>query len=239
MSTHSPDSESTQAPAPASAESNQAKAGLLDRVLGLRSFWFGAVGFALAIPALLLTIGTFRSEPLPVYAQLPSFSFTDQDERPFSLEGAQGRVLVANFIFTTCPVICPALSRKMADVQERTRKLESLHLVSFTVDPENDTPAVLKEFGAKFGQDTSRWSMVTGPLEEVERTVIEGFKVGIDRKTIPDAEPGTMDVDIVHGEHFVLVDQQGRIRGYYRADEEGLNRLVREARRLVAEGPNA
>lgn len=218
---------------PTATESSP-RPGLVDRILGLRTFWFGAVGFVLAIPALLFTIGTFRTdEPLPVFAQLPSFEFTDQDGRSFSLEKARGQVLIANFIFTTCPTICPALSRKMATIQERTRDEKALHLVSFTVDPENDTPEVLKAFGARFGQDTSRWSMVTGPLADVERTVIDGFKVGIDRREIPNAETGTMDVDIVHGEHFVLVDRQGRIRGYYRANDDGLDQIVRDARRLA------
>lgn len=210
---------------------------LAKRIRSLKTFWLGIAGFALALPALLLTFVPLYDEPLPEFAELPAFEFTDQDGELFSLEQAKGTVLIANFIFTRCPTVCPLLTRKMQDLQEKSLSLKPLHLVSFSVDPEHDTPGVLKEFGSRFGQNTQRWSMVTGDQAELEEVVVKGFKVGMERREIPGAEEDELDFDIVHGEHFVLVDQKGVIRGYYRSDEEGQARLLKDARRLVKVGP--
>lgn len=195
------------------------------RVAGHPATWVMVIALAFAVP-----FAARRShplvEPLPVLGALPAFALLDQDGAPYDLARLEGRPTVANFIFTSCPTVCPLQSARMAGLVERTRGLDA-RFVSFSVDPETDTPAVLKAYGARFHQDPARWTFVTGPREAIERTVVEGFRVAVSREK-RDAGPGPDIWDIVHGEHFVLVDAEGRLRGYYLSDDAGLDRLVRD-----------
>ena len=104
-----------------------------------------------------------RAEPPPKLGKVPPFALTDQEGRPFTRETAAKSVWVAAFMFTRCPTICPRITRRMRQLQERA-KAESvpLRLVSFTVDPEYDTPAVLKEYAGKYQADLASWWFVTG-----------------------------------------------------------------------------
>jgi protein SCO1/2 len=182
-------------------------------------FWIGLVGLVVAIP-----LGWWLAHPrprLPVLGEIPRFALTDQDGRPFDDARLRGRVTIVNFVFTTCPTVCPTLSAKMARLQRETRA----QLLSISVDPTSDTPPVLKAYGAKFAQDPARWSFVTGSYEAVERAVVDGFHVFMGREP-RDAGGG---FDVVHGEKFALVDGAGRIRGYYDAIDADLARLVRDA----------
>jgi protein SCO1/2 len=205
------------------------------RVLGSPAAWVVVVVAAFLVPFWARP----RGPELPVLGEVPALALTDQAGRPFTRASLEGRVTVANFIFTSCPTICPALTGKMRGLVERMGA-GPVRFVSFSVDPDNDTPAVLAAYGRKHGADFARWTFVTGPREALERAVVEGFKVGIDR-TRRDAggEPGGAEPDvwdIVHGEHFVLVDGAGRIRGYYRAEPETMDALARDAAGLARDG---
>ena len=183
---------------------------------------------------------------LPVLGQLPSFHLTDQNERLLSLEGLRGQVWVANFVFTSCGHTCPLLTQRMKGVQERLKEWKSLNpewplgIVSFSVDPERDTPAVLAEYAKRFGADTTIWRFATGSVEEVENTVVRGFKMAMGKVPLEGAiatgGPGEI-FDVLHGEKFVLVDQKGRIRGYY-ASENGqeMRRMLNDLQALLASG---
>jgi protein SCO1/2 len=157
-----------------------------------------------------------RSRPaLPMLGQLPEFRLVDESGAPFGRESMVGHVNVVDFIFTRCSSSCPRLTARMGELQELlARQKSSARLVSFSVDPENDTPPVLSEYAARAHADLSRWSFVTGPLAQIERAAIEGFKVSVERIT---RDAG--DYDVVHGEWFVLVDAEGRLRGYYSVRE--------------------
>ena len=175
------------------------------------------------------------AEPLPVYGTLPPFTLTDELGRPFGSAELGGEVWVANFIFTRCPTLCPAFSAKMALVQKKTRGLgDRVHLVSFSVDPEYDTPARLREFGARYGADPTLWSFVTGPLAEVKGLVTDGLKIAMGKN------PGVDDevASIFHGTYFVLVDRRGQIRGYVDNNSAtAVQEVVEGVARLVAEQP--
>lgn len=206
------------------------------RVLGRPAVWGVLVALSFLVPFWLRP----RAPELPVLGEVPSLALTDQAGRPFTRASLEGRVTIANFIFTSCPTICPVLTGKMRGLVERTQGA-SLGFVSFSVDPDNDTPAVLAAYGQKHGADFARWSFVTGPREALEKAVVDGFKVGIDRTRRAGgggegggAEPDVWD--IVHGEHFVLVDAAGRIRGYYRAEPATMDALVRDATGLAEAG---
>jgi protein SCO1/2 len=192
----------------------------------------GLVSVSALVAWVIFWIGTPAKEPLPDLFPMPSFSLTDQGGDTFGSSQLEGKVVVANFIFTRCPTVCPTLTARMAKIQGRVAGDEGVHLLSFSVDPRHDTPEVLREFGEKFGQNPTRWSFLTGDVQVVTRAVEEGFKGGMKGADDPDATP----FDIVHGEHFVLVDAKGSIRGYYPSDEDSLGRLLSDIARLRKEG---
>jgi protein SCO1/2 len=162
----------------------------------------------------------------PVLAQVGDFELIGQHGKPFGSEQLRGKVWVADFIFTRCPTICPTLTERMFQVQHRSRNLsEAFHIVSFTVDPEHDTPEVLAEYAFKNRHTPRVWTYVTGERAEIHRIVVDDMKMamGVEGDT---SEPD----NIYHGPHFVLIDQAMRVRGYYDTDHEGeLNRLLQDA----------
>jgi protein SCO1/2 len=109
------------------------------------------------------------------------------------------------------------------------QKAPPLTLISFSVDPENDTPPVLRAYAQRFEADPKNWSFLTGDLEVIKRTVVDGFKLALDGKADTAAENG----GIIHGSHLVLVDRTLAIRGYYRTDDDDdLARILEDATRL-------
>jgi protein SCO1/2 len=218
-----------------------ARSSPISRLLARPLFWVAALGVLFGVP---LGRSLLRGVPAPppVLGTVPPFSLTDQAGRPFGTAELQGKVWVANFIFTACHGSCPVLSQKMAEVKRRARRLgPDFHLVSMTVDPERDTPARLAEYGQRYGADPQKWSFLTGPVAAVQSAVVDGFKVGMGKQpragapeagaSPPDAQVAgaTLDDDfweIFHGENLVLVDRQLRVRGYFRATAEDLDRLM-------------
>ncbi|MFO7156098.1 MAG: SCO family protein [Pseudomonadota bacterium] len=171
-------------------------------------------------------------QPLPELFPMPEFELTSEQGKAVRAEDLRGQVVVANFIFTRCPTVCPGLTARMARLQSEIPADLPVRLVSFSVDPRHDTPEVLREYGEKYGQDPRRWTFLTGDFEAVLKAVEEGFRIGVKGVEDPNASP----FDIVHGEHFVLIDRKGRIRGYYPNAEPDLRQLVRDAKRLAREG---
>jgi protein SCO1 len=176
--------------------------------------------------------GASAERELDVLGPVPDVALADQTGAALRTADLAGRVLVANFIFTRCPTVCPVTSLKMKRLGERLAGEPGVGLVSVSVDPEHDTPAVLREFAARYGADPARWRFLTGEPGAVRRAVEEGFKLEVARRgETPDGTP-----DIVHDLHFVLIDRQLRIRGYYDSEvPERLDDLVRDARRLARE----
>jgi len=200
------------------------------------AFWAGLAVVTLAIAlAAGATLLRGRSEPLPQLGALPDFTFTRHDGQPFGSAQLRGRPFIANFIFTRCPTICPAFTRKMVGVQERTTSFGTgLQLVSFSVDPKYDTPERLAEYGQRHGADFTRWSFLTGDYAQLKDTIVHGFKISMGREA---GAPEDDLLSIFHGTHFVLVDRDGQIRGYYdSADSDSTDRLLRDTERLAREG---
>jgi len=171
---------------------------------------------------------------LPVLGAVPAFSLDAQNETAFGSDDLRGRVWIANFIFTRCPTVCPVFTQKMARVQGMTADFggEPL-LVSFSVDPEYDTPARLRTYAAKFDADPARWTFLTGLPEQVRTTVRDGLKISMENEGLVGDVP-----NIIHGTHFVLVDRAGQIRGYYDSNDPArVEALVSDAGRLIEEAP--
>jgi protein SCO1 len=196
-------------------------------------FPWGGLAFAACLVLLVVGLVLPRQEPLQRLGRLPAFSFTRQDGQPFGLKQLEGRPWVANFIFTRCPTICPVFTQKMARFQKQTAGLEPLALVSFSVDPQYDTPERLGAYAAKHGADPARWSFLTGDYTQLKDIIVGGFKMAMGRND--------EDVDdipsIFHGSHFVLVDRTGEIRGYYNSEhDDAVARLLEDTERLVRSG---
>ena len=212
-------------------------------------------------------------EGLQVFGGLPEFTLIAQDGRRVTSADLLGRAWVANFIYTHCTDTCPLQSARMAELQTDFAGERNLLFISITVDPKRDTPAVLRQYAAKFDADGARWWFLTGNKEAIYTLVREGFHLSVEDPTdmaapqtgSPPPRPATegpsvwrvarmfiglfratpafahSDSDFLappflHSSWFILGDQQGRIRGYYRTeDESALKRLRQDIRSLLAE----
>jgi protein SCO1/2 len=154
----------------------------------------------------------------------------NQDAQPFGSKQLAGKVWIADFIFTTCRGPCPIISTRMSELQKPLAKSD-IRLVSFTVDPEKDTPEVLRAYADKLRKEPLRWDFLTGPLAAITSLSRDGFKLAI----AAGEEPGTGPV---HSTRFVLVDRTGTIRGYYDAlAADGVTKLLADANHLLREQP--
>lgn len=177
-------------------------------------------------------LGCRGSNELPKFSEVPAFSLQDQNAAAVTRDQLRGKVWIANFMFTSCPDVCPILTTKMASVRSKlVAERVPVQIVSFSVDPVTDTSAVLKKYAAERHADYPDWSFLTGQMEEIKHVLVEGFKQAYEREP----EQAGHAAAILHGSHFVLVDRAFQIRGYYPSDDEGLLKLVRDARILSAE----
>lgn len=170
---------------------------------------------------------------MPVLNELPEFSLVDQDEQAFTRESMEGSLWVSAFVFTHCRSTCPRLTAHMRGLQTRLSDVAAANLVSVSVDPRNDTPQVIKAYMAKNELDERNWRFVTGDEESIRHVVVDGFRVGLGDEDSKAAGAA----DIMHSNSFVLVDQQARVRGYYRADNDGIADLERDLRALASALP--
>ena len=163
---------------------------------------------------------------LPVYGSVPAFSLTDQHGATVTLVSVRGAPWIADFIFTRCGGQCPMMTARMRAIQQRLPAGSRLRLISISVDPQYDTPEVLHRY-AKDAGASDRWLFLTGPQEQIFRLSREGFHLGAE------PEGGSAQEPIIHSVRLVLVDRQGRIRGYYDGTEApAVDRLLRDAATL-------
>ena len=148
---------------------------------------------------------------LPVLFDAPSFSLLDENGKPLDSSQLAGKVWIADFIFTHCAGICPMMTENLARFQKLTPG-SSVEMVSFSVDPEHDTPQVLKKYGAEVKADESRWHFLTAAHRSQIWEISKGMKLAVG--------PDTGD-QVMHSSHFLLVDGHGKVRGIYDADTAG------------------
>jgi protein SCO1 len=152
----------------------------------------------------------------PAFA-IPEFRLQNQEGIPFGTEELQGKIWVAHFIFTRCPGPCLAMTRNMVALQEKLGKESPVHFVTFTVDPENDTPAVLKFYGENHAADWGRWTFLTGERSVMHELILNGFKLSVAEAT-PEELPITGPY--THSTLFVVVDKNGKTAGYLEGTSE-------------------
>jgi protein SCO1/2 len=197
-----------------------------------RTWLIASVLAGLVGGAALVARARASARSLPVVGTIPAMQMRDQRGRVVSDATLRGQTLVVDFIFTSCTTSCPRLTGRMLDVQRAVAAREKdlgralpIHLVSITLDPEDDTPEVLAAYAARTGADGDRWSFLTGRSDDLDRVVVEGFDVTFQRARDPAGI-----VAVMHGEWLVLVDGEGALRGYYSAnDSERMDAVVRDA----------
>lgn len=161
----------------------------------------------LAISFLALAACYKPTSSLPVFYDVPEFRLISQDGQPFDSQALRGKIWVADFIYTTCPGPCPRMTSQMHEVQDAIQKMRDVKLVSFTVDPERDTPPVLAEYAKLHSASAEHWYFLTGPEATLQTLDRDVFKLG------------NIDASLQHSTRFVLVDRQSRIRAYYDTSE--------------------
>jgi protein SCO1 len=175
--------------------------------------------------ALLVFAAACRKDPpLPIYWQVPQFQLTAQDGKPFNSESLAGNVWVADFIYTNCPGPCPRMSAQMRGVQASIQSMPDVKLVSFTVDPEHDTPEALAGYAVYYHAIPGRWFFLTGSESTLQDVCRNGFKLG--------------DVGgaLIHSTRFALVDRRGRVRAFYSAtNDSAIPHLLHDIRGLRQE----
>jgi len=163
-------------------------------------------------------------DDLPISGSVPDFQFTDSNGETITREDMEGKVWVADFIFTTCTMACPIMTGNMNLIHKSFKDDNNVRIISISVYPEYDTPEVLKEYASRYNANTDRWHFLTGPEESVKNIIKTGFKIG-DYEDI-----------IFHSEKFALVDVRGNIRGYYSGMEtEDMSKLKKDIKRLLRE----
>tara|TARA_Y100001970_G_scaffold53298_1_gene67378 strand:- start:968 stop:1546 length:579 start_codon:yes stop_codon:yes gene_type:complete len=172
----------------------------------------------LVVIILIIVLQPKEENELPIIGQIPSFDLIDQNGESFTLESVKGNVWLADFIFTTCAGPCPIMTERMSTVQHDLIDIDKLKFVSFTVNPDYDTPEVLKKYAKRYDADISTWSFVTGKYEQIQELIANGFKMGDEEEIV------------FHSTRFALVDHEGNLRGYYSGtepmDHENLTRDI-------------
>lgn len=167
---------------------------------------------------------------VPVLGSVPEFVLTEAAGTKLGRADLLGKVWIASFIFTRCAEVCPMTMRQETRLQASLPLRDDLRLVSFSVDPDWDTPKVLTDYAHVFGADRSRWLFLTGDKKRIYHLATEGFHLATQ-----DADPAK-EMPILHSTKLVLVDRRGAIRGYYDStDDAELHKLIRDVREVLAE----
>jgi protein SCO1/2 len=221
--------------APVTETSNTGKNGDKNVAKGplWRNPWFMAFVLGAVFITLIRPLTRHEPEAPKVKFELPAFSLTDQSGQAFGSEQLKGKIHVVSFFFTSCVTICPKVMKAMAQLQEKYQRNDlPVQLVSITVDPDNDTPQKLKEYGQKVGADFSRWRFLTGTWDQVNDLIVKGFKTHMGR-----AEEGEEDdqemMDIGHGAHLILVDDASGVLGIYDTTDDGIDEIYHRSSHVL------
>ena len=182
-------------------------------------------------------------EPLPVLnkqvekdgemqpRQIPPFSFVNQDSQRVSNATFADKAYVADFFFTSCPTICPIMTRNMLKIYRQFERDSRLLLLSHTIDPARDTIGQLRRYAKNIGVSSDKWHFVTGKQDSLYAIADDYFNVVVEDSTLP----GGFD----HSGRLVLVDTQGHIRAYCNGtNDEEVQQFIKDIQRLLHEMEN-
>jgi protein SCO1/2 len=198
--------------------------------------WLVCGGLAATVITIFAAFVFFpaRAKPLPVYGTLPDFTLTDQDNQATTLATLRGNVCIADVIFTRCAGQCLITSGSMKEIQAALPAPLPVKLISLTTDPAYDTPPVLKKYGVRFDAQDGRWIFLTGDKTALHHATVDGLKLAAVAKTPADQQDAN-DL-FIHSTKLVLIDKEGRIRGYFDGDApESVAQAIAAARNLARE----
>lgn len=160
------------------------------------------------------------------YFKVPDFRFTNQDSMTTNQSFIKNKVWVANFFFTSCPSICPQMTRNLTTVQAAFSKDDNVRIVSFSVDPEHDSPNKLKRYAQRYGINAAQWQLLTGNKKDLYQFARKGLSV-----VATDGDGGAGD--FIHSDNLVLIDKEGHIRGYYDGTSRSeVKKLITDIKKL-------
>lgn len=161
---------------------------------------------------------------------IPPFSFTDQDGKTVTEKTVDGKIYIADFFFTSCPSICPVMAGNLSLVQDEFKDNPDIMILSHSIDPEYDTPEVLKKYAEEKGADTKFWTFVTGNKDSIY-DICENYYMGYAK------EDAREEGGYVHSGFLILVDKNRHVRGAYDGTNQGKTEdLIRDVKILLKEG---
>jgi protein SCO1/2 len=177
-----------------------------------------------------MEVNALRQRVISSYGKAPNFQLLNQNGAPFGSAQLNGKIWIADFVFTSCPGPCPIISTRMSELQKPLEQTD-VHLVSFTVDPAKDTPEVLRRYADGLQAQPGRWDFLTGPQSAIYDLSRNGFKLAVSNRGDEAGVP-------VHSTRLILVDRHGEIRGYYDATEaDAMTKLLADTNHLLREQP--
>ncbi len=164
-----------------------------------------------------------------IYHSIPAFQFINQNGDTVSDKNYKGRIYVADFFFTSCKSICPKMSANLAVVQDKFKDIDSVFILSHTVNPDNDTPEKLKTYAQLVHADLKKWTFVTGSKHSIYDIAIHGYM-------LPAGEDVMAEGGFLHSEQLILVDKEKHIRGIYDGTSlPDVNKLIDDIKLLKAD----
>ena len=154
----------------------------------------------------------FTKPDLATIGKVPEFSFTNQDQKTITNQSYHKKVYIVEFFFTTCPSICPIMNQNMVKIQDQFFGNPNFGIASLTIDPNTDTPEVLKDYAIQYKITNPNWNLLTGDKEAIYKVANSGFNLYV-------GENPQVDGGFEHSGFFALVDQEGNIRS--RFDDQG------------------
>ena len=162
---------------------------------------------------------SIKQDALPIISKLSDFTLTNQLSKSVGLADFAGKVWFADIVFTRCPGPCPAMTKRMAELQSYYANNQNVAFVTLTTDPEFDTPKIMERFAVKHGAQNRSWDFLTGEKSEIVRLAVDGMKLTVMDK--PKGKQVSPEDLFIHSSYFVVLDQQGRLRGALESLEEG------------------
>lgn len=203
------------------------KTNVVENLVRSKLFWVLFLLFGFSYPIYRSLNRTLPPE-LPVIAHVPEFELISENGQRFGSKDLQGRVYLANFVFSRCPTVCPKMLLDLEKIQKRIRGTgKKVAIVTFTVDPEYDNEKVLFDLARKHDANPYTWTFLTGADKDAMfKLYRDGFKVGVEQN------PKDM-FDIAHSEKIVLVDGDNRVRGFYSFETNDVNKLMIDVGLLI------
>lgn len=159
---------------------------------------------------------------------IKDFTYKNQENKSYGLKDLKGKIWVADFVFTSCEDVCLPMTANMAKLQDMVKKegIENVEFVSFSVDPEVDSPEALKDYASYFKIDFKNWNFLTGyTQQEIEQFALKNFKALVKK---PEQED-----QVIHGTDFYLIDQNGTVKQYYTGlDDVPFEQIIQDIKTL-------